>query len=225
MPNCQNCGKENLARKFLSYLDHYGDDFSELDNYFQGMEEDNACSCHHCPIEYCYTRILAKDKYCARHTVSYNLSQCRCEGTDWLGRKAYLCPQKVITSEGYCYYHENQCAECSERVDGRDKYCSQHWNGYCKVMDCSERTPNPHNSNHYIFCEQHAKLYGNSLSNYQEKKREEKQQRQQKATEQTKLKSLVKANTAISGVIKEVERFSTDWNKNLATAITENSNY
>jgi len=225
MPTCQNCGKENLARKFLRYLDHYGDDFSELDNYFQGTEEDNACSCHSCPIEHCSTRILAKEKYCAKHTVSYNLSQCRCEGTDWLGKKTYFCSQKVITSEGYCYLHENKCAECSERVDGRDKYCFKHWNGYCKVIDCHQQTPNSRDSNHYIYCEQHAKLYGNSLSNYQNIQQEKTQRKQQKETEQTKLKSLVKANTTITGEIKEVERFSPWFNPNCATVIAEHGNY
>jgi hypothetical protein len=172
-------------------------------------ERETNCHCHNCPVKECHERIASDKTYCSKHTVNtLTPRQCKGDGGDEKSIYWCSCKDKVITADGYCQYHENQCAECPRRLASRDKYCFEHSNSHCKVDYCYQQTPNYHNSNHYIYCEQHAKLYGNSPSNSQEKKREERQQAQE--TEQTKLKSLVKANTAIAGEIKEVERFSTN---------------
>jgi indole-3-glycerol phosphate synthase len=70
---------------------------------------------------------------------------------------------------------------CSYRLTEGGNYCFQHTN---KCANCSTRIAD--SQNYCSSCEV----------------------QQQKETEQTKLKSLVKANTTITGDIQEVERFS-----------------
>jgi hypothetical protein len=233
---CETCGEQELFPTELNMIPFNNSNRPSAGTLLQfrlialSLVEDSNyainCSCHDCAQSHCSIKIKKNETYCSKHTVnSLTPRQCKGDGGDEKSIYWSSCKDKVITADGYCKYHENQCAECPRRLASWDKYCFEHWNGYCKVIDCSERTPNSRDSNHYIFCAQHGNLYGNSLSNYQEKKREERQQSQQKATEQTKLKSLVKTNTTIAGEIKEVERFSTNWNKNLATVINSNGNY
>lgn len=178
------------------------------------------CDCHPCSHTYCSTKIRSYQSYCAKHTVSDSNSKCRGDEFSHF-KSAYEralfgeCNRKVVTSDGYCSKHENQCAECDNRIWGDEKYCYQHSNGYCQVIDCHQQTPNSRYSNYYIYCKEHAKLYGNSPSNYQQAQAQQRIQQQQRKeaerlerTEQDKLKSLVKANTSITGKIEEVTRVS-----------------
>ena len=130
-------------------------------------------------------------------------------------------PKPVITNDGYCYLHENQCAECKRRTIILNKYCQEHSNSNCQVKDCYKSTPNSRQSNYYIFCSEHAKLYGNSLSNYQQVQEQERIQQETERVEraeQNQLKSLVQQKTSLANP-QEVIRFKMPGNNNLATAI------
>nr|UYR50786.1 hypothetical protein [Morchella crassipes] len=147
--------------------------------------------------------------YCSEHSNSVSLS---------VGGEMHLPPPSWVTLRNPWTHGGPPPGGLQGGLGGR----------YCKVPSCHQPTPNSIQSNYHIYCSEHAKLYGNSLNNYQQAKEQERisqQKAQAQATEQTRLKSLVKANTSVSGEIAEVARFSTDWNQNLATVVNSNGNY
>ena len=170
-----------------------------------------------CAHDFYCSRTIEKvgDTYCVKHTLT-SQTPTRCWGGNysWASR-TIPCYSQVVTNDGYCYLHENKCVECEQRTSG--SYCSAHDNSQCQVNDCYEPTPNSRQSNYYIFCSEHAKLYGNSLSNYQQVQQQEKiKQREQ--TEQNQLKALVQQRTSLANP-QEVIRISAWWNNNLATVV------
>ena len=125
----------------------------------------------------------------------------------------------MVTNDGYCYLHENKCVECEQRTSGSHIYCSAHDNSQCQVNGCYEPTPNSPNSNTYIFCSEHLKLYGNDPNKYQQAQQQQRIREQQKISEQNQLKSLVQQRTSLANP-QEVIRFEVpSWNNNLATVI------
>ena len=109
------------------------------------------------------------------------------------------CSTRIASSESYCANHQYGCSEasCYSRISAISGYCLQH-SEVCSGGSCYQRI-----ASYQSYCSAC----------------------QQQQREQNQLKSLVKANTAIAGDIKEVERFSTDWNKNLATVINSSNGY
>lgn len=202
---CNICGEQQLtkldnmmrAHVIIDWLESYKYDKNWVKKNLDLIGE-NKCSCHESSQYNCSTLIAKYQTYCPRHTIN-SLTPKQCKGS---GRELYnKCDGKVITNDGYCCLHENKCAECEGRIAGFDKYCVRHYNGYCKVSGCHQQTPNSRQSNHYIFCSEHAKLYGNSFSNYQQAQEQQRIQQETERVEraeQNQLKSLVQQKTSLT---------------------------
>ena len=112
------------------------------------------------------------------------------------------------TNANYCSFHQEICqvAGCNQRISvfkaGWNKYCERHDK---KCQNCSNR----------IAVNQ--RICSNCTQKIETEIKE--------ALKEQQLKDLVKANTTITGEIKEVERFSPWFNPNCATVIAENNNY
>jgi hypothetical protein len=151
------------------------------------------CSYHRkpCPASYCIERISEGKSYCARHT-----SVCQ----------SSYCSERTASDKPYCSRHSKYCSEryCCERIGEKESYCSSH-NGsnYCATNGCYQKP----SLSFFKYCSS-CQTKNNRVQQQERQKQAQRQQAQ--ATEQNQLKSLVKANTNISGEIKEVERFSTD---------------
>nr|UYR50791.1 hypothetical protein [Morchella crassipes] len=152
-----------------------------------------------CPVYLCLKRIREQESYCSNHVQACSNSSCS---------------NRTAASQDYCSQHSKRCQEsyCSERVASGKDYCSSH-GSYCRGISCYRRV-----SSRGDYC------FGCETAN-RERERQQQREVQAKASEQNRLKSLVKANTSISGEIREVERFSPWFNPNCATVIAENDNY
>ena len=122
-----------------------------------------------------------------------------------------------MSHHGYNYTF-CQSSNCSERIAVKDKYCAKHSTNYCSAKYCQERIPEE-----LKYCSSHIPKYCANCSTWIfssdkycsscEVKREQQRQQEkalaEKATEQTQLKSLVKANTSLNNPLS-VDRFSTN---------------
>jgi hypothetical protein len=173
-----------------------------------------------CQASNCSERIVIKETYCANHQKECRANKClqhisggedycsshkyQCQGS----RERYYtyCSERVSSYQGYCWYHRNECQQsnCSKRIVYRDKNCYEHA-PVCRNLNCSYRLTEGGN-----YCFQHTNKCANCSTRIADSQNycSSCEVQQQKETEQTKLKSLVKANTTITGDIQEVERFS-----------------
>jgi len=160
------------------------------------------CELHNggtCPD--CETLIGRHDEYCSECIANH----CRDR----------FCLKRIAKGEKYCANHVKGCpsTNCFRRISERESYCSSHQKA---CASCLVRVAS--NQNYCLGCQEY------------NRKREQKEslrvqaRQQERVSEQNQLKSLVKANTSLNLPI-EIEKFSTDWNQNLATVIDANNGY
>lgn len=178
-------------------------------------EESNYCAEHIRSCVVCDTRISAKESYCWEHRGTYSCL-------------VSTCLIRITEKDGYCSNHQKVCnkAGCDKRVSDNifsSRFCSEHKEYNCSANNCHMAVSysGDYCSFHGNICQESS--CANRIANYQTYC-SNCQQRQEKEAEQSRLKELVKANTFLTNP-QEVERFSTYWNKNLATVVNSNSNY
>jgi len=189
---------------------------------FDFLDENGTHNCQviECQVSNCYQNASKGETYCSQHRY--------CCGS---GEQYYSCSERVSSFQSYCSDHINICQQigCDKRISGYEKFCYSHspvcqnWNG---TRYCSYRLTKGGN---YCFdhdkachgCSQRISKWNNYCSSCEVQQ----ESQQAKASEQTRLKELVKSNTSIAGTIQEVERFSPWFNPNCATVIAEHGNY
>nr|UYR51073.1 hypothetical protein [Morchella crassipes] len=162
---------------------------------------------YYCQAGGCSSSVSSSGSYCSSHS-----------------NKCLNCDTRISSGNYYCYSHANQCTYCSTRIAREENYCSEHQDQVC--LYCQDLIPsNPYrlftpiysisSSNQYCSprCADMHRYSGYSII------RPRINQAPSQPTEPDRLNSLVKNRTSISGEIKEVVRFATNWNNNLATAI------
>jgi hypothetical protein len=175
------------------------------DEDFINMNYDFDRASSFCLVLECY-EYSTNSSYCTKHTYD-----CLLIG----------CPLRIAEKASYCCNHRKVCAKlgCNNRIsDGiYTLFCIDHKEFNCSTNGCYQtvKIRDSYCSNHSQYCQNSSFCY-NRVANYQTYCNS----CQQQQNEQTKLKSLVKTNTSLNNPLS-VDRFSTNWNNNLATVVND----
>ena len=191
-----------------------------------------------CEYKYnCNERVNLWEKFCERHVKECSASNCS-QRTSFSQRycrpecaKHYCnvdnCSARISWKLSFCEMHSLVCKEnsCSLRTSRRKLYCLEH-REICQVSfsRCPIRIPanTTYCAHHQTYrlcyesptCQEEILVSETHCSYHQEQR-----------SEQANLKSIVESKLPYLSSPKEVVRFTTWWNNNLATVVNYNSGY